>query len=149
MTVLHNNGGKSVPQSRRVSGSYKLTIEARAALAVGLIENGWSQKDAAAALCVNDTYLRLARRLGDADRQRLARSELKLAQVHRDYYQRLADRRAKAARTIVVRVRRNGRSAVLSDSVLENLVREVGVDRVWRALDRITAPPEFPLLAAE
>lgn len=56
--------------------------------------------------------------------------------------------REHAARTLVVRVMHNGRSAVLSDSVLENLVREVGIDRVWRAVDRLTAP-ELPLIAAE
>jgi hypothetical protein len=43
MTVLHNNGGDPVPQSRHPHGSYRLPIETRAALAVGLIENaGWS-----------------------------------------------------------------------------------------------------------
>ena len=36
----------------------------------------------------------------------------------------------------------------MSDSALENLVREVGLDRVWRAVDRLTQP-ELPLIAAE
>src|SRR5262249_44806750 len=35
--------------------------------------------------------------------------------------------------------------AALSDNVIEHIVREVGVDRVWRAVDRLTAP----LVAAE
>ena len=91
MTAL-NNGRGPVPQSRQVHRSYKLPIEARAALAVDLIENGgWPLKDAAASLCVNRKYPMLARRLADADRRRLARSELKLAQVCRDYCQRLAE----------------------------------------------------------
>ena len=95
MSVLHNNGGALVPQSRQRNGSYRLPIEARAALAVDLIENGgWSLKDAAAALCVNRTYLMLARHLDDADRLRLADGKLKLAKVYRDYCQRIAEQRA-------------------------------------------------------
>jgi hypothetical protein len=159
MTVLHNNGGKSVPQSRQANGSYKLSIEARAALAVGLIENGgWLLKGAAASLCVNRTYLMLARRLKDADRRRLARSELKLAKVYRDYRQRLAEHATQREQTEreaagleqPERTKRlgNGGTAILSDSVIENIVREVGVDRVWRAVDRLTSP-ELPLVAAE
>ena len=141
MTAL-NNGRGPVPQSRQASGSYKLPIEARAALAVGLIENGgWSLKDAAASLCVNRTYLMLARRLDDDDRLRLARSELKLAQVYRDYRQQLEQsERAKRFG--------NGGTAILSDAVIENIVREVGVDRVWRVVDKLTSP-ELPLVAAE
>jgi hypothetical protein len=105
----------------------------------------------------------LARRLADADRRRLARSELKLAQVYRDYCQRLAGRRAQRERTKRAaveatharleqskRARRfgSGSTAVLSDSVIETIVREVGVDRIWRAVDRLTQP-ELPLVAAE
>jgi hypothetical protein len=37
---------------------------------------------------------------------------------------------------------------VLSDNVIENIVREVGVDRIWRAVDKLTSP-ELPLVAAE
>jgi hypothetical protein len=164
MTVLHNNGVDPVPQSRHPYGSYRLPIETRAALAVGLIENaGWSLKDAAASLCVNRTYLMLARSLADADRHRLACSELKLAQVHRDYCQRLAGRRAQREQTKRAaveathaqleqsgRARRfgSGSAAVLSDSVIETIVRDVGVDRIWRAVDRLTQP-ELPLVAAE
>jgi hypothetical protein len=36
----------------------------------------------------------------------------------------------------------------LSDECVEHFVDEVGVDRIWRALDRLTAP-EMPLAAAE
>jgi hypothetical protein len=32
--------------------------------------------------------------------------------------------------------------------VIENIVREVGVDRVWRVVDKLTSP-ELPLVAAE
>jgi hypothetical protein len=42
----------------------------------------------------------------------------------------------------------NGGTAILSDSAIEKLVREVGVDRVWRAVDKLTSP-ELPLVAAE
>jgi hypothetical protein len=147
--TLHNNGGGPVPQSRQAYGSYKLPIEARAALAVGLIESGGlSLKDAAAALCVNKTYLVLAQRLGDADRHRLARSELKLARVHRDYCQRLAEQRAQREQAGRTKSFGNGGITTLSDSVIERIVREVGVDRIWRVIDRLTQP-DLPLVAAE
>jgi hypothetical protein len=42
----------------------------------------------------------------------------------------------------------NGGTAILSDSALESIIREVGVDRVWCAIDRLTSP-ELPLVAAE
>jgi hypothetical protein len=42
----------------------------------------------------------------------------------------------------------NGGTAILSDSAVESLVREVGVERVWRAVDKLTSP-ELPLVAAE
>jgi hypothetical protein len=38
--------------------------------------------------------------------------------------------------------------AALSDNAIEHIVREVGVDRVWRAVDKLTSP-ELPLVAAE
>jgi hypothetical protein len=42
----------------------------------------------------------------------------------------------------------NGGTAILSDSAIEKLVREVGVDRVWRVVDKLTSP-ELSLVAAE
>ena len=42
----------------------------------------------------------------------------------------------------------NGGTSSLSDSAIDNIVREVGVERVWRAIDRLTQP-ELPLVAAE
>jgi hypothetical protein len=41
----------------------------------------------------------------------------------------------------------NGGTAI-SDSVIENIVREVGIDRVWRVVDKLTSP-ELSLVAAE
>jgi hypothetical protein len=41
-----------------------------------------------------------------------------------------------------------GTAATLTDSVLERIVCEIGVDRVWRVIDRLTQP-ELPLVAAE
>jgi hypothetical protein len=35
-----------------------------------------------------------------------------------------------------------GITATLSDAIVEHIVAEVGVERIWRALDRITAPRE-------
>jgi hypothetical protein len=42
----------------------------------------------------------------------------------------------------------NGGTTTLSDSAIEGIVREVGVDRIWRAVDKLTSP-EPPLVAAE
>lgn len=42
----------------------------------------------------------------------------------------------------------NGGTTTLSDSAIDNIVREVGVERVWRAIDRLTQP-QLPLVAAE
>jgi hypothetical protein len=38
--------------------------------------------------------------------------------------------------------------AALSDNVIERIVREVGVERVWQVVDKLTSP-ELPLVAAE
>jgi hypothetical protein len=37
---------------------------------------------------------------------------------------------------------------VLSDEVVERIVAEIGIDRIFRAADQLTAP-ELPLQAAE
>ena len=42
----------------------------------------------------------------------------------------------------------HGGITTLSDAAIEGIVREVGVDRIWRAVDRLTQP-ELPLAAAE
>ena len=39
-----------------------------------------------------------------------------------------------------------GGTTALSDSAVENIVAEVGVERIWRAVDKLTQPP---LAAAE
>lgn len=45
--------------------------------------------------------------------------------------------------------RANGNgTTTLSDSAVENIVAEVGVDRVWRAIEKLTQP-QLPLVAAE
>jgi hypothetical protein len=42
----------------------------------------------------------------------------------------------------------NGGSApTLSDSAVENIVRELGVERIWRAIEKLTQP-ELPFMAA-
>jgi hypothetical protein len=42
----------------------------------------------------------------------------------------------------------NGSASDLSDDAIDRLVAEVGVDRIWRALDKLTQP-QLPLQAAE
>ena len=41
-----------------------------------------------------------------------------------------------------------GSTATLSDAVVEHIVAEVGVERIWRALDKLTQP-QLPLQAAQ
>jgi hypothetical protein len=41
-----------------------------------------------------------------------------------------------------------GSPATLSDAVVEHIVAEVGVERIWRALDKLTQP-QLPLQAAQ
>jgi hypothetical protein len=37
----------------------------------------------------------------------------------------------------------------LTDECIEHFVAEAGVDRIWRAIDRLTAADELPLAATE
>jgi hypothetical protein len=122
---------------RRVSQSrwrrlYQYNVGRRAALAARLVSHhGWSVRDAAGMLSVNRTYLWLARHLNDDDREKLANGEITLAGLHRQHQQRQAEQRAAERST-----------SGLSDSAVDNIVREVGVDRVWRAIDRLTQPSQ-------
>jgi hypothetical protein len=36
--------------------------------------------------------------------------------------------------------RNNGRTLFLSDSAVDNIVREVGIERIWASVDRLTQP---------
>ena len=81
---------------RRPYGSYKLPIERRAVVAAGLAEqNGWPTRQTAGLLCVSRTYVDLVRHLDKSERVKLARGELKLARLHKERLQQLAERRAK------------------------------------------------------
>jgi hypothetical protein len=112
-----NNSRRAVRQVRRHRHGYCATIERRAAIAAGMIkESGWSTRQAAGAFCVNRTYLGLARKLSDDDRQRLAAGELKLSTLYKDHLRHLADAK------------------------LDRLVARYGADRIMAALDLVTAP---------
>ena len=80
---------------RRPWGSYIYSTERRAVAAARMVrENGWTRKQAAGHFSVNAGYIGLALRLGDEDRVRLERRELKLSHLWRDYVRALAERRA-------------------------------------------------------
>ena len=82
-----------VRPSRRRWGSYRRSIEQRAAAAAIMIKDGWGpEREAAGLFSVCPTYVALARKLSDADRGRLARGELKLAALWQNYRRRLAER---------------------------------------------------------
>jgi hypothetical protein len=138
---------RAVRQARRRRHSYCATIERRAAMAAGMIkQSGWSTRQAAGAFCVNAAYLGLARQLNDDDRLKLARGELKLSALWRNYRERLAARR-KAPQLKRQRLLYR-RADTLTDADLAVLVAEVGVERIWRTVDKITQP-QLPLVAAE
>ena len=93
-----NNVRAAVSQPRRRGHGYRSSIEQRAAFAAGLVQEcGWTAKRAAGLLCVNRSYLDLARKLSDDDRRQLARGELKLSELWRNHRRQLAERRAQRA----------------------------------------------------
>jgi hypothetical protein len=82
-------------RSRQRRGSYQDSVERRAAMAVAMMrENGWSAKHTSSLLCVCPPYLSIARHLSDDDLQKLARGEIRLATLYRDYVRLQAERRA-------------------------------------------------------
>ena len=83
----------------RQASTYRLPIERRAVVAAGMIEqNGWTQRQAAGLCCVNPAYVGVVRRLTGEDRAKLARREIKLSHVWRDYRRGLAEQRANRER---------------------------------------------------
>jgi hypothetical protein len=120
---------------RRPYGSYKLSIERRAVVAAGLAEqNGWPTRQTAGLLCVSQTYVNLVRRLDKSERVKLTRGELKLARLHKEHLQQLAERRAQrlaAEREAKVQAEREEQARAV-DTVLET----VSIDRV---VERIVA----------
>jgi hypothetical protein len=138
---------------RRRRGGYRLSIERRAAVAAFVVkECGWSAKQAAGLLCVNQAYVGLARQLSDDDWLRLARGELKLAAVYKDHRQCLAERRAErmaAACEAEVQAEREAEVRALDDvllgpvgidRVVDRIVSHFGPQPLLAALDAITAP---------
>jgi hypothetical protein len=74
--------------------------------------------------------LGLARQLNDDDRLKLARGELKLSALWRNYRRHLAERRAQ----------RLVAECEAADAKLDRLIARYGADRIMAALDRVTAP---------
>jgi hypothetical protein len=137
-----NNGRSPARQPRRRRRAFytNLSIERRAVVAAGMVkENGWTAQQAAGLCCVNPTYVSLARHLSDEDRLKLARSELKLSHLWKDYRRDLAERRAKrlaAEREAQAQAEREAREALVQAEheaqtrELDGLFANVGVDRV-------------------
>ena len=123
----------ATPPASAPRHSYCSSIERRAALAAGMIkESGWTAKQTAGAFCVSPTYLGLALKLGDPDRLRLARGELKLSALHKDHLQRLTERRAqRLAEERAARVQaERAREVAAVDGVLESVGLDCVVDRI-------------------
>jgi hypothetical protein len=132
---------------RQAYGSYQLPIERRAVVAAGMVkQNGWTQKQAAGLLCVNPGYVGLVRRLNDEDRLKLARRELKLARLWKDYRHDLAERRAKllaAEREAQMKAEREEQARVIHacldrvglDRLMEQIVCRFGFEAPLEELD--------------
>jgi hypothetical protein len=172
---LQNGSNGSVSQPRRPYGSYQFSIERRAVVAVGTAEqNGWPTKQAAGLFSVCPAYVDLVRRLGADDRLRLVRGELRLAQLHKDYRQRLAERRAQrlaAKREAEAQAEREALNRTIDSlvghfgvgglfqaldvnlqrqgqDIIQVVIDSVGADRAVGAFDKLTQP-QLPLAAAQ
>ena len=128
--IAHAAAPKRRPR-RKAWGSYRGTVEQRAAAATVLTRHlGWSVKQAASICCVNKSYVWLAQRLSAEDKHRLSRDRLKLAEVSQDYKRQLAERRTQ----------RSPEGDSPTDAGLDELIGRYGADRIMAALDRVTAP---------
>jgi hypothetical protein len=147
MEHIHINGG-ATPQPQKLGttaptaapkrrtrrkpwGSYRATIEQRAAAAALLTRHlHWSVKQAASVCCVNKNYIWLARRLSPADQYRLSHNRLALTELEHDYRRQLAERRTQ----------RSPEGDSPTDAGLDELIGRYGAERIMAALDRVTAP---------
>jgi hypothetical protein len=157
ISILDNLTGRKTtfaPEPRRRRrrgwGTYIAPIERRTAGAADMcLKHGWSVKRAASVFTCCAAYINLAKTLTDSDRAKLARGELRMAALWRDYRRRLAERRAQAEaaaqaeREAQARVRAvdGVLTAVGLDRVVERIVTVFGPEPLMAALDRLTAPP--------
>ena len=119
---------------RRRGDGYRAPIS-RVWTAIGAdmcIKYGWSVRRAAAVFCSNPSYIGRAKSLSATDRARLARGELRIAELWKDYRRRLDERRAQrlaAEREAKVRAEREAQTRAI-----DGLLASVGIDRI---VDRI------------
>jgi hypothetical protein len=132
-----STSSKSATTRRRVrSNSYISPIEHRAAAAAAMIKDGWGARAASSLFCVNRNYVDIVRKLSDADRQRLYRGELKLADLHQDHLRQLAERRAErlaAAREAQAQAKAHAKAEARTravDSVLETVELDRVIERI-------------------
>jgi hypothetical protein len=135
---------------RKAWGSYRGTVEQRAAAAALLTRQGWTVKEAAGICCVNKSYVWLAQRLSVEDRYRLSHNRLKLAELSENYKRQLAERRTQpspeppkpepVADPVLAKWRELQQGDSSTDASLDRLIGRFGADRVMAALDRVTAP---------
>jgi hypothetical protein len=80
MTALNGNGAARQPRRRR-SPTVSLTASRRALIAATLVDRGIPARQACDLCCVSAAYTAKARSLSEADRFRLLRGEISLAQL--------------------------------------------------------------------
>jgi hypothetical protein len=144
-----NNGRNPARQPRRRRRAFytNLSIERRAVVAAGMVrESGWTAQQAAGLCCVNPTYVGLARQVSDEDRLKLARGELRLARLWKDYRRDLAERQAKrlaAEREAQMKAEREEQARVIHacldrvglDRLMEQIVCRFGFEAPCEELD--------------
>jgi hypothetical protein len=142
MSDIQNNGHR---QPRRPFYT-NLSIEQRAAVAARWVDEGWPATKAAGLACVNPTYVGLARRLNEDERSKLVSGELKLARLHKEHCQHLAERRAKrlaAEREAQMKAEREEQARVIHacldrvglDRLMEQIVCRFGFEAPLEELD--------------
>jgi hypothetical protein len=143
---------ESAQQPRRLWGSYRASLAARALAAAHEVQrHGWSQKRAAALFGVNASYVGLVAGLDASARLKLYWGELSLAQLWEGHVRSLAEfRTAKQSAQIAqaqpvpaeqpVPVTNGGDPVILPEGIIDRIIAKIGLDQIMRALDRATRP---------
>jgi len=152
------------PANRQSRRRLRPGLAQRAVAAVKLVtQRGWSQRTAAVVFGVSQGYISVVRRASTADRRRLARGEISLAELYRGRYRRqrpVPGREQSVADPVLAkwlawRQRSEAENAVAVDDfmvsigpdrVLERIVAKFGPEPLMASLDAVTKPT---LVAAE
>jgi hypothetical protein len=112
----------------------------RALLAAELVAAGFTFAEACAVTGASYGYVTTLRRLQGWERAAVRDGHLSLAQFHtRTRAKKVVAEPVKAAPAVKTFAINTG-TPTLSNSAIDNIVREVGVERMWASIDRLTQP---------